>query len=213
VLKQLAVQNGVINGIVTNPNNPLEFVSYSNDGSLIVYNVFFCHDLRWNIVYQPKKPSLLSRLLGRLPGQGTVVSPLAETSEVAPSSLSTLEPHDIDPSVVAAGMVLCQQYRVVGRIGSGGAATVWGAVDTETDGEVALKVYTHETSFLRELKFLGRIRHHRIIHTLATFDQRSSGHPYCVTVFPLGNQSLQDMYSNALIPSPNVVKVIAEVAQ
>jgi serine/threonine protein kinase len=137
--------------------------------------------------------------------------------EDAPSSPSILDPHDIGTSldrlitVIEEGTVLCKEYRVIDRIGVGVAA-VWSAVSIHTNEQIALKVYTTREAFKREVKFLHKINHHRIVHTLATFDKKCSSNPYCITVLPLGNKSLQEMFCHAPNPSPTLIKFIAEVA-
>jgi WD40 repeat protein len=57
VLKQLPAHTKSLHGIAINPQNLLNFVSYSTDGSFVV----------WSMNPQHKKPSLFSRLLKKPP--------------------------------------------------------------------------------------------------------------------------------------------------
>jgi serine/threonine protein kinase len=66
-------------------------------------------------------------------------------------------------------MVLCEQYRVIDKIGSGAVSAVWKCLDQDADEHIALKVYSNEVSFKREISFMRMFRHPRILRPVDAF--------------------------------------------
>src|ERR1700684_327318 len=79
-----------------------------------------------------------------------------------------------------AGRLLDGRYAVTARIAHGGMATVYLAMDTRLDREVALKVMHAELArdeefvrrFIGEAKSVARLSHQNVV---AVFDQGSDG--------------------------------------
>jgi serine/threonine protein kinase len=107
-------------------------------------------------------------------------------------------PPNLGPLVMAKGMLICEQYCLIERIGSGGASTVWKCLDQDAEENVALKIYSNEASFKREIKFMSMFRHYRILRHKDAFGKgKVDGWPECcMATFPLGQESLQEMHSH-----------------
>ena len=81
-------------------------------------------------------------------------------------------------SVVMPGTVIAKRYRLVERLGAGGAGTVWRARDLELDADVALKLLAEARSdgvierWRREVATARRIAHRNVcrVHDLGEHD-------------------------------------------
>ncbi len=127
--------------------------------------------------------------------EGTL--PPMHEAHVAPSSLATIDPHGatlyaIDhggqtaphghdraradaPDEFAAGDVLAERYRLVGRLGAGGMGDVWEAQHVVVGRPVAIKVLAASHGIgdeaaterlIREAQAIGRIEHDNVIDIL-----------------------------------------------
>lgn len=89
----------------------------------------------------------------------------------------------IPPDVLASpcpGALLAQRYRLVERIGEGGMATVWDAVDTATGLTVAVKVLgrrdeVSRARFFREGRLMAAVDHPHVVHVASVEDLPHGG--------------------------------------
>ncbi|CZT00295.1 probable dis1-suppressing protein kinase dsk1 [Rhynchosporium graminicola] len=102
---------------------------------------------------------------------------------------------------VKIGQVYASKYQVVGKLGCGGASTVWLARDLHAHGHVALKVYTRNAHSEEEFENYSRIRQgnqsHRGRHfvrtALETFKiPRPGGDHACLVQKPMW-ESLREL--------------------
>ncbi len=92
------------------------------------------------------------------------------------------------------------KYRITTRLGQGGFATVYRAVDTTLDREVALKVL--DPLLLRDETFL--IRFQREARAVARLN-----HPHIVTIYEIGQHQGQQFIAMHYLPGPTLAQIIA----
>ena len=103
----------------------------------------------------------------------------------------------LGPAAIAEGTQI-GRYRVIAKVGSGGAGTVYAAEDGETGARVAVKVLrpafvddaTAKARFLREARAVNEVDHPAIVGVRDT-GTLADGRPYLVLPF-LEGQSLRD---------------------
>jgi membrane associated rhomboid family serine protease len=109
------------------------------------------------------------------------------------------------------------RYEILGRIGSGGFATVYRARDTNLDREVAVKVM--RPLLLSDAAFVKRFRQEA--RTVANLDHASIVPIYdygeiedrlCLVMKLLGGGSLAELVTQGPVPWPRVVQLSAQIA-
>ncbi len=113
-------------------------------------------------------------------------------------------------------MEIDSRYKIVEKAGSGGMATVYRAVDTVLNREVAIKVlHPHlvekeevKKRFLREAQAIARLRHKNIIEV---FDYKSSETDcYIISEF-ISGKNLAEFISEYDISSPFIAAMIVSI--
>jgi len=100
-----------------------------------------------------------------------------------------------------------REYRVLGRLGKGGMATVYLAEHTHLKTRVALKVLNEEYSenqsirerFLNEAKLLGNLRHRNIVHLNEFFQENNR---FVLIMEFVDGRSLDEMIGKEIGPVP-----------
>jgi hypothetical protein len=117
-----------------------------------------------------------------------------------------------------AERVLFDRYRLVERVGSGGTAEVWRAVDERTGDEVALKrlhpiVFGSEAGrrrLVREFRALRGLEHP---HVVRVRDLEMSGDEAALVLDFVAGQSLRDrLAGGARVPVDEAVRIAGQVA-
>lgn len=122
-----------------------------------------------------------------------------------------------------AGTVIGEKYRIEGRLGVGGMATVYLGVDLETDTQVAIKLLKQEMidndpkivqRFKREGEALRQLNHPNIVKMLATIKQ--DDRDYVVMEYVSGGD-LRDMIDDhrrrsEMIPIERVLRIALDIA-
>ncbi len=118
------------------------------------------------------------------------------------------------------------RYKILERVGTGGMARVYRAVDTALDRDVAVKVLheyladddTFRARFEREAKFLANFHHPNVvqIYDYATLEQGKSHFCYIVMTY-LPGQSLEDVMNEnrdkeRLMPQAQVLQIVQGIA-
>ncbi|HID63386.1 MAG TPA: serine/threonine protein kinase, partial [Anaerolineae bacterium] len=93
------------------------------------------------------------------------------------------------------------KYRITAELGQGGFATVYKAVDTTLDREVAIKIL--DPLLLRDETFL--VRFQREAKAVARLN-----HPHIVTVHEIGELQGQHFIAMHYLPGPNLAQIIAQ---
>jgi predicted Ser/Thr protein kinase len=101
------------------------------------------------------------------------------------------------------GRTIAGRYRVEEKIGEGGMATVYRAIDTALDRIVAIKVL--RPSFAQDPEFVERFR--REAHSAAKLS-----HPNIVQVFDTGSENGVYYIVMEYLPEPNLKRIIANYA-
>jgi len=97
-------------------------------------------------------------------------------------------------------VTLGDKYRIVGMLGRGGFATVYRAVDTSLEREVAIKVL--DTQLLDDPSFLQRF--YREARNVARLD-----HPNIVQIYEINEYQGQHFIVMPFLPGPNLAQLIA----
>ena len=143
------------------------------------------------------------------------VAPADETTTFAPGGSGSAG--GLAASVLQAGSLMAE-YRVAGKLGSGGMGEVYRATDTKLQREVALKVLTpafaHDSEWLsrfqREARVLASLNHPHIAAIYGL--EESSG--ICAIVMELvEGPTLADRLSRAQIPIPEALTIARQIAE
>ena len=108
-----------------------------------------------------------------------------EPDTLAPAPAGGAAPPEPDTGGIGVGRVLAGRYRVVGRVGAGGMATIFKAVDAAMERDVAVKViHAHladdpalRERFRTEARHAAALSHPSIVNV---FDQGVADLPYIV---------------------------------
>jgi len=115
------------------------------------------------------------------------------------------------------GRLLDGRYAVTARIAHGGMATVYRAIDTRLDREVALKVMHAELArdddfvrrFIGEAKSVARLSHQNVV---GVFDQGADGpFLYLVMEYVPGRTLKELLRDSGRLPAPAALEIIAGV--
>ncbi len=115
------------------------------------------------------------------------------------------------------GRLIDGRYAVTARIAHGGMATVYRAVDTRLDREVALKVMHAELArdgdfvrrFIGEAKSVARLSHQNVV---GVYDQGADGpFLYLVMEYVPGRTLKELLRDNGRLPAPAALEIIAGV--
>jgi eukaryotic-like serine/threonine-protein kinase len=116
-----------------------------------------------------------------------------------------------------AGRLLDGRYAVTARIAHGGMATVYRAIDTRLDREVALKVMHAELArdddfvrrFIGEAKSVARLSHQNVV---AVFDQGADGPFLYLAMEYIPGRTLKEMLrDNGRLPAPVALEIMTGV--
>ncbi len=111
------------------------------------------------------------------------------------------------------------KYRILGKLGQGGMATVYKAVHVGFDEVCALKVINMELAtdpsfvkrFSQEAALTRKLQHPNAVH-VEDIDQADDGRPFIVMEF-IGGESLKDViHREAPLPVPRVLRIAKQVA-
>jgi serine/threonine-protein kinase len=112
---------------------------------------------------------------------------------------------------------LADSYRIEGRIGEGGMATVYLAADLKHERQVAIKVLKPELAasvgserFLREIRTTANLRHPHIVPLYDSGD--ADGFLYYVMPFVEGQSLEQRLAGEPQLPLPEAVRIARQVA-
>ena len=101
--------------------------------------------------------------------------------------------------MTASGTIFATRYRLLDRIGSGGMATVWRAIDLRLQRDVAVKVlrpqFADDPEFVA--RFEGEARH-----------AASVSHPNVATVFDTGVEGEEPFIVMELVDGPSVADIL-----
>ncbi len=98
------------------------------------------------------------------------------------------------------------RYRLLGKLGQGGFATVYRAQDTSLDREVAIKLLDIQLLQREDPTFLGRFK--REAKTMASLK-----HPFIIDVYDYGEHDGQPYIVMPFLPGPSLDKLIKEKGQ
>ncbi|MCC5950328.1 MAG: serine/threonine protein kinase [Nitriliruptoraceae bacterium] len=104
-------------------------------------------------------------------------------------------------SEVAAGTLIAGRYRLLDRLGRGGAGTVWRAEDEQLQRDVAIKVLHPELAD----DVVAAQRFRREAATAARL-----AHPHVATVYDIGDEGGRDHLVMELIEGPTLAELLAE---
>jgi eukaryotic-like serine/threonine-protein kinase len=109
------------------------------------------------------------------------------------------------------------KYRLLGKVGHGGMAVVYRALDKDLNREVAIKVLHHHLAdsveakdrFAREARAVAKLRHPNIleIYDYAGADNTASNHSFIVTEF-IDGQTLKQFVTQCPIVFPEIAAMI-----
>lgn len=118
------------------------------------------------------------------------------------------------------GAVIAERYRLLGRIGEGGMATIWLAYDTTMCREVVLKVLHASLSsaevqlarFHQESRLLAQISHPNIV---AVYDAGSLANslPYMVMEYVRGESVGDLLFREGALPVDRVLQILVQVSR
>jgi len=150
----------------------------------------------------PETKALAERLKAGLPLEDASAKPLAESPR---------------PFAKAPTAEIGNRYRIIRKLGAGGMATVYLALDVKHDREVALKVLKPEIAeglarerFLREIRIAGQLQHPNIV---PLFDSgEADGRLYFVMAHIQGETLRERLTREKRFEIPEVVHLLREVA-
>lgn len=116
------------------------------------------------------------------------------------------------------GNVLADRYKLLGRIGEGGMATIWTALDSVMGRQVVLKVlhsaYINPGAplarFEQESKLLARLSHPNIVRVYDAGTLRNK-QPYMVMEYVRGESLADILFREGTLPLSMVLKVLIQV--
>jgi serine/threonine protein kinase/Tol biopolymer transport system component len=123
----------------------------------------------------------------------------------------------IAPGALAAGALMAE-YRIVGKLGSGGMGEVYRATDTRLQREVALKVLTpafaHDSEWLsrfqREARVLASLNHP---HIAAVYGLEESGGVRAIAMELVEGPTLADRLAKGRIPIPEALTIAKQIVE
>ncbi len=146
-----------------------------------------------------------------------------ETPESAPTQVGAADPEtgDYGPSPrvdLEPGTLIEERYRIEGRIGMGGMATVFRAQHLEIDKPVAIKVLGEELArrpalverFMQEARAASRVRHEHIVD-ITDLGHVRDGLPYYAMEFLEGRTLADLMRREGRIPWPRARRIVMQL--
>jgi Tol biopolymer transport system component len=121
------------------------------------------------------------------------------------------------PDVLSAGSMMAE-YRIAGRLGSGGMGEVYRATDTKLRREVALKVLaagfaqngTWMSRFQREARVLASLNHP---HIAAIYGLEESGGVSAIAMELVEGPTLAERMERGRIPVPEALAIAKQIAE
>ena len=113
--------------------------------------------------------------------------------------------------------IICNRYKILDHLGTGGMATVWLGYDTILDRQVAIKTFKIDANdedavkrFNREAKAVTSLSHPNIV---SIYDVENEGEFYYLILEYVKGMTLKDyMIKNPLIPIETIVHIAKQIA-